>query len=205
VLVQASILPMPVPADQLEPCYPGSWLWPNAEAELRQHAMMLTVTGEGGDAVVDRMVSMTMVLAAVIGTCPQAAGVLWDGADHLVKGDVFRDFAVQQLPGHLPLILWVGCPAHKNADGTSRGCTVGMGQFALPDIETSDAPLSVRDLRQRLASVANHLVTKSANIPDGATIIQAPDHTVTVSYGPSKFGRPGRVMRLRHHRKGAPE
>jgi hypothetical protein len=203
VTVQASILPMPMPADHLEPCYKASWLWPTAEDDLRDHAMMLTVTAEGGDRPVDRMAPMTMLIAGVLGTCPQAAGVFWDGAEHLVKGKVFRDFAAQKLPGRLPLLLWVGCPAGKKKDGTCSGHTVGMGQFGLPEIETSDAPVDVPVLRQRLADLAEHLVTKAREIKDGATVGRSATQTITVSYGESQFGLKGRVMRLHHHRNDA--
>src|SRR5262249_55209857 len=200
VTVQASILPMPMPADHLEPAYRASWLWPNAKEELRDHAAMLTMTAEGGDTAVDWMVPLTMAVAAIVGICPQAAGVFWDGADHLVKGKVFRDFAARQLPNHLPLLLWIGCPAGQNADGTCSGYTVGLHQFGHPEIEASDAPLSVPELRQRLADLAGHPITRGLNIPDGATIGESATQKVTMSYGESRFGLPGRVMRLQHHR-----
>ena len=70
---------------------------------------------------------------------PFPAGVFWDGAGHLVRGDVFRDFAARKLPAQLPLLLWIGCPAWPNTDGTSSGYTVGLRQFGLPEIETTVA------------------------------------------------------------------
>ncbi len=202
VTVTASIIPMAMPAEQLEPCYQVSWLWPNAKEELRDHAMVLTVTAEGGDSAADRMVPLTMVVSAVIGTCPQAAGVLWDGGNHLVKGKVFRDFAAMRLPNRLPLLLWVGIPAGQNQDGTSSAYTMGLNQFGLPEIETSDASLGVPELRQRLSDIAGYLISKSPDVKDGAIIAKSATETVTAHFGESEFGLPGRVMRLRHHRKG---
>jgi hypothetical protein len=197
VVVRGSIMPMPMPDDHLEPAYRLSWLWPNAKEELRGHASMLILSSAGGDTAVERLVAQTMVAAAVIGTCPQAVGVLWDAANHLIKGKVFRDFASQRLP-NLPLLLWVGMAAGPNADGTSRGYTVGMGQFGLLDVETHDAPLDIAGLRQRFSNLAGHLIAKSPDIKDGATISQSETHKVTVSYGESGFGLEGRVMRLHH-------
>jgi hypothetical protein len=198
VTVRASILPMPMPADHLDPAYRLSWLWPNAKEELQNHAMMLTVSADGGDKAVDRLIPQTMVIASVIGTCPQAAGVFWDAAGHLIKGKVFRDFAVQRLPNHLPLLLWVGLPVGPTSDGNSRGYTVGLKQFGLLEVETSDAPLDIAGLRQRLSNLAAYLIAKSPDIKDGATISQDAAHKVTVSYGESRFGLEGRVMRLHH-------
>jgi hypothetical protein len=203
VTVTASIMPMPMPDDHLEPAYRASWLWPNAKEELRNHAMMLTVSAAGSEAPADRMIPQTMVIAAVIGTCPQAAGVFWDKANHLVKAKAFRDCAAKQLPNHLPLLLWIGCPAGLNPDGTARGYTVGLKQFGLPEIETNDAPVSVADLRQRLSDLANYLITQSPDIRDGATIGRSATRTITAHFGESRFGLKGRVMQLRHHQKAA--
>jgi hypothetical protein len=201
VTVTASIMPMPMPADHLEPAYRASWLWPSAKEELRTHAMMLTVSAAGGDAPADRMIPQTLVVAAVIGTCPQAAGVFWDQANHLVKAKVFRDFSAKRLPAQLPLLLWIGCPAGRNPDGTARGHTVGLKQFGLPEIETNDAPVSVADLRQRLSDLASYLIANSPDIPDGATIGRSATQTITAHFGESRFGLKGRVMQLRHHQK----
>jgi hypothetical protein len=201
VTVTASILPTPMPEDHLEPAYRASWLWPSAKEELRGHAMMLTVSAAGGAAPADRMIPQTMVVTAVIGTCPQAAGVFWEGANHLVKARVFRDFAAKQLPNNLPLLLWIGCPVGRNPDGTSRGYTVGLEQFGLPEIETNDSPVSVADLRQRLSELANYLITETPDIRDGATIGRSATQTITAHFGESRFGLRGRVMHLRHHQK----
>lgn len=198
VTVSASILPIPAPAAQLAPCYRASWLWPTAEADLRDHAMILTITAAGGDSAVERMVALTMLVASVIGTCPQAAGVLWDGADHLIRADVFREFAVRQLPHQLPLLMWVGVPLGTNPDGTSSGHTVGLAQFGLAEMETSDAPASMANLRQRFADLAEHQIVRGVQIPDGAVIGESATQRVTVSYGESRFGLPGRVLRLQH-------
>src|SRR5262249_59438071 len=121
----------------------------------------LAVSADGGEKAVDRRIPQTMVIASVIGTCPQAAGVFWDAAGHLIKGKVFRDFAAQRLPNHLPLLLWVGLAAGPTPDGASRGYTVGLKQFGLLEIETNDAPLDIAGLRQRFSNLAGHLIAKS--------------------------------------------
>jgi hypothetical protein len=204
VTVRTYILPMPMPSDHLEASYEASWLWPTAKADLRSHAAMLTLSADGGDTAVDRMVPLTMLTAAFLGTCAQAAGVFWDAAGHLVRGDVFRDFAARKLPAQLPLLLWIGCPAWPNADGTSRGHTVGLRQFGLPEIETTDAPSSVPDLRDWFDRLAEHLITTGAPIRDGAVIARSATETVAVSYGPSWFGLGERVLQLRHRVPPAP-
>jgi hypothetical protein len=203
VKVGTYLLPMPMPADHLEPSYEGSWLWPTAREDLRGHAAMLTLSADGGATAADRMVPLTMLAAAFLGTCPQAAGVFWDGAGHLVRRDVFRDFAARKLPAQLPLLLWIGCPAWPNGDGTTSGHTVGLRQFGLPEIETTDAPLSVPELRDRFDNLAEFLITKAPQIRDGAVIGRSATETVAVSYGASRFGLGERVMRLRHQRRGA--
>jgi hypothetical protein len=201
VAVSTCILPIPMPANELDPVYPSSWLWPSAKEELRTHSAMLTLKAEGADTAAELMAPLTMVAAAVIGTCPQAVGVFWSAGKHLVRGNVFRAFAARQLPKKLPLLLWLGTPAEASGNGTSSGHTEGLSWFDLPEIEATDALMSVPDLRQRLNDVAEYLTTKG-DIADGATIGESATQKVTVSYGPSRRGLKGRVMRLHHHRKG---
>jgi hypothetical protein len=202
VTVKTYILPMPIPPDHLEPAYEFSWLWQTAKDDLRAHAAMLTLSADSGRTRIDRMVALTMMASAFLGTCPQALGVLWDEAGHLVKGRVFRDFAAGQIPTQMPLFLWLGLPAWPNPDGTTSGYTVGLKQFGLVEIETTDAPLSVLELRQRFNKLAEILITREPEIRDGAIIARSENQTVRVSFGESQFGRGKRVMRL-HHKTGA--
>jgi hypothetical protein len=204
VTVGSYILPVPLPADQLEASSRWSWLWPTAAADLRGHAQMMTLSASSGDAA-ERMVALTMLTAAVFGTCPQAAGVLWDPAGHLVRGDVFRAFAAKVMPAQLPLLLWLGLPAWPNPDGTCDGYTIGLREFGCPEIEMCDAPLSVPALRQRISDLAPRLIAKEIDVPDGTTMTVSATQTVTVSYGESRFGQPGRVMRFRYCRTGPPK
>jgi hypothetical protein len=198
VTVRTFIMPMPMPPEKLEPRYGSSWLWPMAKDDLRNHAAMLTLSADGGESPVDRMIPLTMLAAAFIGTCPQAAGVLWGSGEHLIEGRVFREFATRSLPEQLPVPLWIGCAVWSNPDGTTCGHTVGLEQFDLPEIETIDSPQSVTRLRKRLIKLANRLVTTRPRIRDGTIIGQSPTETVIVSYGESRFGLSDRVMRLHH-------
>jgi hypothetical protein len=195
---------MPLPADHLQASYELSWLWPTAEADLRGHTQMMTLSAAGGTVPAERMVALTMLTAAVLGTCPQAPGVLWDAAGHLVRGNVFRAFAAKVMPEQLPLLLWLGIPAWPNPDGTCDGYTVGLRAFGCQEIEVSNAPLSVPELRARVSDLAQNLLANDLNVPDGSTLNVSATQTVLVTYGQSRFGQPGRVMRFQYRQPGAP-
>jgi hypothetical protein len=198
VTVRTFLMPMPMSPNKLEPLYGSSWLWPKAKNDLKNHAAMLTLSADGGETPVDRMMPLTMLTAALIGTCPQAVGVIWFGAEHLIEARVFREFATRGFPAHLPVSLWIGCPVWANPDGTTCGHTVGLEQFGLPEIETIDSPLRVSSLRKRLTKLAESFIAKRPNIRDGTVIAQTATEMLTVSYGESRLGLGDRVVRLHH-------
>ena len=205
VTVMASVMPMPIPSPDLESCYATSWLWPKAEEELRDHSAHLIVIAQGGDTVPDRIVPLTMAVASILGTCPEASGVYWGHAGQVVKGGVFRDFATRHLnDDRLPVFLWVSCRAGANPDGTTSGYTVGLKQFDLMEFETSDSPLSVGDLRFRLGDLAAYLIRNGPVIKDGNMVGQSAGEKVKVVYADSRFGLEGQVMRLEHERAERP-
>jgi hypothetical protein len=187
-MITTIVLPVPLPESDREACYGASWLWPTAKADLRNHTAMIVLSTRDGKEPADRLGPLTMLAAALIGTDRSVVGVCWDG--HLIPAKVFREIASRDLV-ELPLALWIKCPTWMNPNGLVGGYTVGLAQFGHPEIETTDAPLSVSGLRQRLHKLAGKLITQSPQIRDGAVIGRSSTETVTARYGASQFGLGG--------------
>jgi hypothetical protein len=189
--------PMPLSTDELDALCAKSLLWPKAKNLLRAHAahMIVTSFSRDDDDPVERAKRVTYATAGVLGACPQALGVYWGDANHLIKGDLFQEMAAEMLPDSLPLWLWVATLVGKGDDGT-QGCTVGMKALGHMELETTNASDGVGDLRERFHALARYLIENGPVIQDGNTVGADENEKIQVIYSDSQFGHEGQVMRL---------
>jgi hypothetical protein len=190
------LMPKPIPWGDLEgPCR-MSWLWPEAEEQLRAHAGHLIVTAMGSEDPLARAKALTIGLAGILGACPEALGVYWGDATLVIPSGLFQDMAREILPGGLPLFLWIDFRAGKNEDGTTGGFTTGLAALGHMEFETGNATDGVGELRERLFGLANYVLENGPVIKDGNTVGADENEKIRVVYSESMYGHEGKVMRL---------
>lgn len=195
------LMPAPIPREGLEGPISTSYLWPDSRTELAKMKGHLIVTvgkpGDDADPIELRKV-LTQVTASVLATTEGALGVYWGDAGMLIGRDLYVDMATSILPGGTPFLLWVdfrvGPVDHDS--GFSFGFTDGLEELGLMEMVTENATDSPGDLRERLMSIADYLITNGPVIQDGHTVGEDANERITVMFGPSPFGHAGQVMRL---------
>lgn len=195
--VVGQMIDAPMPLEDLDGLCAKSLLWPNAKNLLRTHAahMIVTSFSRDDDDPVERAKRVTMAAAGVLGSCPQALGVFWGDANHVIKGDLFQQMAAEILPDGLPLWLWVATLVGKGETGT-QGCTVGLKALGHMELETTNASDEVGDLRERFLALAGYLIENGPVIQDGNTVGADENEKIQVIYSDSQFGHDEQVMRL---------
>ena len=199
-----ALMPGPIPWSDLEgPCR-TSWLWPNAESDLKDHTTHLIVTVLSPAGPIERSRLLTQVCASILATCQQAPGVFWSNAALLVPSAVFQEFATRVLPDGPPLYIWVdvrvGAADKKGSAGqpVSAGFTSGMAALGHMEFETKSSPEPPAELRERFFALANYVLEHGPVINDGDTVGENADKRIRVVYAKSAFGHPGQVLQLQY-------
>ncbi len=191
-------MPAPIPWSELEGPCATSFLWRDAEKELRPHATTLIVAAVGDAAPLALARLATLSTAAVLATCPAAIGVYWGSATLVIPAKIFRDFAVEVLPTEPPIQIWIDFRVGENANGKSFGFTHGLKHLGFMEVETENATEPPVALRNRLWSLATYLLEKGPVIKNGNTVGQDAKERIRVVYAPSAFGHRDEVMRLEY-------
>ena len=189
-------MPAPIPWSDLEGPCKTSFLWRNAETELRPHTSHLIVSASGESSKVELATLVTKVTASALGTCTAAIGVYWGSGPLVIPSKLFREFAIKMLPFGPPIQIWIDFRVGQDALGKSFGFTDGLADLGLMDFETTNASEPPLALRDRLWSLATYLIENGAVIRDGDTIGQDAKERIRVVYSQSTFGHRDEVMRL---------
>lgn len=195
-------MPAPIPWGDLEGPCATSWIWPDAAKVLKQHRSHLIVTVTGEDDPVARSRLLTQAVAAIIAAGEGVAGVYWCDARIVISPEVFRDFAVDVLPGGPPVHIWIDFRVGKNDQGGTSGFTTGMSALGHMEIETENASEPPGELRERLIALTGYLLENGPIIADGNTVGSDENEKIQVVYSPSAFGHPDQVMRLDYQAAG---
>jgi hypothetical protein len=190
------LMPAPIPWGDLEGPCATSWLWPDAESDLRGHDQHLIVTVMSEGTPADRAGMLTKVCASILSVCDEAPGVYWCPASLLIPSPVFRQFAEEILPDGPPVHIWIDARVGPTEAGGSRGFTTGLAEFGLMELVADASPEAPGDLHERLYNLAAYLIQNGPVIRDGDSIGNDADEKIRVVYSPSSFGHVGQVMRL---------
>ncbi|WP_425396313.1 DUF4261 domain-containing protein [Aeoliella sp.] len=198
--VAIGLMPAPIPAEELEGPIATSWLWPDAATEMAQHKGHLIVTANTPDDAdpIEIRKLLTKATASILASTDGALGVYWGDAGQLIGRELFVEMATELLPDALPFLLWIDfrVGAVDQDSGLSFGFTDGMEELGLMELVTENATEPPGELRERLMSLADYLLTNGPVIQDGHTVGQDAHEQITVVYGPSPFGHEGDVMKL---------
>jgi hypothetical protein len=172
-------------------------------AQQQGHLIVTALSPEETPDPVEQRKVLTQVTASVVATCEGALGVYWGDAGHLIGHDLFVAIATDMLPNNVPLPLWVdfrvGPVDHES--GLSFGFTDGLEELGLMELVTQNATDSPGELRERLMSIADYLVTNGMVFEHGHTVGEDEDERITVRIGSSPFGHEGDVIELDYSSK----
>lgn len=189
-------MPAPLPAEDTRAILDATYLWPDAEQELRGHSSHVIVTVMSELPAVERLRILTVATAALVATCEKAPGVYWCDAFMFVSTELFLEFAKDVMPDSTPMLLWVNFRVGDGLHGKSAGCTNGMAALGHMEIETINSPEPIVELRDRLMGLADYLIENGPVIRDGDTVGESATERIKVIYADSEFGGEEKVMQL---------
>jgi hypothetical protein len=193
------LMPVPIPASELAGPIETSVFWPDAGKDLAQsrgHLIVSLMTELEIDPIELRK-QLTMVVASVLVGCEGAQGVYWGDATMLIRGDFFREMAIQVLPDPA-VMLWIDFRVGALGKNKATGFTHGMEALGLMEIECEAANEPPAEFRDRLLGIVDYLVANGLVIQNGHTIGQHMEERIRVVYGKSSFGHENAVMRLEY-------
>jgi hypothetical protein len=192
-------IPVPYPASDLEGPIATTWMWPaDPPVEtIKKHRSHLLITMTGGTA---DPVRRRLILTAVTALAAQQAGVMavfWAEAALVLFPPVFVSMAEKiDSPEAPPLYLWVDLRAFRNSDGTTGLFTVGLAPLGHMEIEIPRIDMNPGELREWLLNIMYYLLENGPVLKDGETIGMSADQHIRIRHCASKFGHPGKVIRL---------
>jgi hypothetical protein len=201
--VIAGHMPAPIPWSDLEGPCETSMLFPNAAAALREHREHLILTVSGPEKPLEGLRTLTMATAAVLKVCPDAPGVFWTHAEHVVGRDEFLKFTETLRADIWPILIWVSYRVGQHPTGGSSGYTCGLASLGHRELEARNTPEDGVELRKRLHSLAEYLVENGPVINDQDTIGESATEQIRVVYADGTFGQTKPVMRLEYSESSA--
>jgi hypothetical protein len=190
-----SLMPAPIPWDDLrDPCA-AAWWWPDAAQAMRAHQAHLIVglMGDAGSAL-DRHLALTDLVAAVAART-DAAGIYWGAGGVVHEPAAFQEDAAQLTSDSLAPHLWIDLRLMRNEDGSLRFFTTGMQSLEHREVEVDRCTMPPAELLSLCHDIVHYILTSGAKINDGDTIGRSVDEQITVRYQPSMWGQ-HTVMKL---------
>lgn len=202
--VSIGVMRAAIPSSDLEGPCATSILWPDAMEEIQNHQSHLIVTIRSEVlSLIELSALLTKITAAVMAVSQQAIGVYWCNASLVIPKEIFVEFAIDVLPVENPVLMWVDFRVGTDESGNVSGFTQGLASLGLMELEATNATETVSELRERLTSIADYLMTHGMIIEDGDTLGDDEHALITVSYENSKFGHEGDVLNLNYVKKTA--
>jgi hypothetical protein len=155
-------------------------------------AHLLIATTSTTESPVQRLLRHTRVVAAFT-KASRATGV-YEGNAHATHDPSFYVDVVSE-GSELPLMLWTGVSIART-DATVEVLTLGMAQFALPDLLLV-APAGQGDDALPFAfDLLGYVVARGSPLPEGETVGRTATEKLPVSYAPSPINSDTLVMRV---------
>ena len=163
-------MPAPIPAAEFESIYNYSYLWKDAEKEIKEHTQHAIVSLLGSNTpAVERYSLLSKVNASILRTCETAIGIYQGASTLLLPKNLYIDFADLLLDDMLPIQLWVYIGI-INSDEKSSVYTYGMKEFGKSEIEIIDAKMKGSELYDFLLPVLDYVLRQDVTLRHGETI-----------------------------------
>jgi len=203
-LLVASIIDAPVPWEEVQGYCRRSGFWADAEATLQPQDSHVIAVARGDLEPVEVARLLTLLTGAVVATTDAALGVLWSAAEHVLPAGIFTEVTPELLLDETFVChLWVNVQTGSTSEGTSSGCTLGLGPLGLMEVETQDAPEDTAELRNRLQNIVIYLLKNGLVIADGDSLGRSMEERIEAVYGDSVFGAEGQAIQLHYAPKPA--
>jgi hypothetical protein len=191
-----TLIPRPIPWSQLEGPCATAWYWPEATAEMRDHAahLLIAVVDEGGKAI-EKAMTLTRLTAATVASST-SVGVFWGPGRLVHSPGAFVEQAVQMKPDNLPLFLWIDFRIEQIDDGVYRLYSTGLEALGDNEIEVERFDGEPQALLDFVYNFAHYLIDQKKLIRDGDTIGLTDEVQVTAHRGPSMLGGDIEVIQL---------
>ncbi len=198
-IIALALMPAPYPEADLDGPISTTWMWPkNSPIQIvKRHRsfLLITMTLGMGNPVERRLVATAVT--ALAAEQPGVVAVYWPEGTLIHYPPLFVEMSKEmQSPELPPLYLWVDLRAGLNEDGTTALFTTGLTPLGHKEIEIPRIDMEVGEVREWLISIIYYLLEKGPILLDGQTIGMSADHQVKIRHLPSKFGHPGKVIRL---------
>jgi hypothetical protein len=182
-----SFMNVPIPWGDLEQACKNSFLWPEAEPELRKHrAHAIVVYSNPKLDPVDNAYVLTQIVATVARNIG-AIGVYWGAAGLVHSTSMFLELAENAKLDDPPTPLWVGLMAGVEPSGLRNAFTRGMDALGFLDIEANGVKDPKGDLPAFIFDVVHFVLANKTKIQDGHTVGMTAEQKVKVRIKPSKW------------------
>jgi hypothetical protein len=188
-------VPEQIPESELGDATRRASLWPDARRDVKRHLHHVVVSMIGPDHAREKYRSVTRIVATMISLLPEAMGVFWPSARHLIERDAFASNALCLKKGTDPVALWVSAETSSGANGGSSGRTHGLRELGMTDFCATHLPEPVQSLQQRLMGLAEYVLAGNA-IADGDTATVDADSQIHFKVGNSPLARSQKLMYL---------
>ncbi len=196
-VVAYTLVPRPIPADQLAGPAACAWYWPSAEAELARHtAHLLVAMVDETPRLTSRAMHFTRLTQVLMQSVP-AIGIQWGTSRAVHPAEAFCAVAEQATRDDLPLHLWVDFRWEATeVPGVVRLFTTGMTALGQPEIEVRQFMGEPQTLIGHAYNVAHYMLTSGKSLKDGEVLGLADDVRVSLVVGESMLGDGQEVVEM---------
>ncbi|MCA9258697.1 MAG: DUF4261 domain-containing protein [Planctomycetales bacterium] len=191
----ATLIPHPIPWEQLEGPCATAWYWPQAAETLREHVahLLVVLVDEPGKSV-DHALALTRVVAAL--AQQGSVGVFW-GPGRLVHATpAFLEQARQVASDDLPLFLWIDFRIEEQAPGQLQLYTTGLAALGADELETSGYRGSAQALLEFAYNIGHFQLLQNKTLNEGDTLGLTDEVEAIAHREPSMLGGGMEVVRL---------
>ena len=185
--IYLSAVSLPVPSDDINEIARGTYNWPSAREDLKDHAAHITLilTENGTQDVVKRFKLLTRLTGMLLNV---ANGLAFYSAEQslLISKDTYLKEAERMSDAHLPLNLWIYFGI-KEINGKANAYTRGLKAFGKSELEVIDSDRHWSDVRKMLFRVCHYLLTNDANFKAGQTFNYTDGQKIEITYSDFVF------------------
>lgn len=168
--VAIGFMPAPIPQPELESMFSYSYLWKNAENEVKEHKYHAIVSILGSTTiVVERYKILTRLIASIFRTTPSAIGLYQGDQTLLLPKPLYLDFADFLLEDDLPIPLWIYLGV-VNEEKSSNIYTFGLKEFNKKEIEIINSSMKGSELYDFMLPVLSYILGSDVTLQNGETI-----------------------------------
>jgi len=195
-IAAVSLMPAPIPWEDLEGPCATAWYWPEATQAMKDHKYHLIVALMKSPLdIIDTTLLFTKLVASVAASV-NADGVYWGAGTLVHSPDVFIEQSKEMSREYLPLYLWIDFRVQKENAEKYTLFTTGMKSLGLMEIEIINSESEPSVLIDRAFNIAHYLLDYGPIIKDGNTIGLSEEEKILVRHVPSIFEASRKVYRL---------